>query len=140
MLLLEFSHRPRMETEHSAEQTIMTLKRPTLSAIGPGKQRPKIDAAFVMARICGEMLGKPWKNAYVVMYAGGTKTAQSRMKIADMVNVNRTSLNPRQSNMVFACLFRGSRVFKSNKLSRRQTALRSAKHRSTQGNCSRFES
>jgi hypothetical protein len=43
-----------------AEHRIMILKRPVLSAMGPGRARPKIDAALRMARMCGEMEDKVW--------------------------------------------------------------------------------
>ncbi|KAH4167112.1 hypothetical protein HBI24_091110 [Parastagonospora nodorum] len=112
----------------------MTLNLPILSATGPGKPRPNIDAPFKTARMCRVTPSSPIALAYVVIYAGGTNTAQSSTNIAAMVSTNRASLNPRQSSVTLARELRGKRVFKSMTPSRKQHALSSAKHRIVHAN------
>jgi hypothetical protein len=106
----------------------MTLKRPILSATGPGRPRPRVEAAFIIDRMCCAMLSKLLDVAYEVMYAGGTNTAQSSIKIADMVNTKRTSRNPSQSRARCALALRERRVLSSRVPSKRQTVLSKAKH------------
>lgn len=129
-----FSQSPRIEIVHVAEHKIIILNRPTLSTTGPGKPRPKIEAAFRIASMLWEVDWRLFEVAYMVIYAGGTSTAQSRINIADIVRINRWSLKPYQSNISRAREFLGRRVFKRNVPNRMQNALIRAKQRMVHAN------
>lgn len=85
-----------------------------------------------MARICGAIEPRCLEEAYVVMYAGGTSTAQSRINIADIVSTNRTSWKPRQSSASLALLVRGGQDLSKKVPRRKHDAVRSAKQRIVQ--------
>lgn len=71
------------------------------------------------------------------MYAGGTRTAQSRMKIPDMVTRNLLSCKPLQSRRIPAEGSRGKRVLSVLIPRRKHVVLIPAKIRSVQGNPTR---
>lgn len=68
------------------------------------------------------------------MYAGGTKTAQSKINIAIIVSVNLVSSKPFQSRTTREVVFAGSRVLSKGRLARKHNRVMSAKHRIVQGN------